>query len=74
MHLGIGQQVAHIEVGEERDVSPDDEASDDLGLSGVAEDVRTMGGEFGVSSVPGRVSTFWFTVPLPSGTSGAPDA
>ena len=68
------QQMAQIEVGEEREETPDGEAWDDLGLVGVAEDVQTLGGEFGVSSAPGRTPTFWFTVPLPSGTSGAPDA
>ena len=68
------RQVAQVEVVEESGASRADQAQDYLGLSAVAQDVHASGGEFGVSSELGCSPTFWFTVPLPAGASGAPDA
>ncbi len=43
-----------------------------LGLSVSRDLVRMMGGEMGVTSTPGKGSTFWFTVTLACGAEIAP--
>lgn len=37
-----------------------------LGLSIVQRIIKTCGGEVGVESMPGKGSTFWFTLPIPN--------
>jgi hypothetical protein len=64
--------VARVEVVADSDAPA--RGVDDLEFSAVGDDVRAMGGEFGSQSEQGRHPTLWFTVPLPSGASGAPDA
>jgi signal transduction histidine kinase len=64
---------ALVEVVQENEDCHAEPAVDDLELSAVEADVRAMGGELGWRSEPGRGATFWFTVPLPSGMSGALD-
>ncbi len=43
-----------------------------LGLAIVKQLVRMMGGHLGLTSRPGAGTTFWFTLPLQSGSSATP--
>jgi hypothetical protein len=65
--------VARVEVVVDS-AAPPTRAVDDFEFMAVGDDVSAMGGEFGGQSEPGRHPTLWFTVPLPSGASGTPDA